>query len=313
MGSVHDTVLQIRQRVAALGRGNWLLAVSGGMDSMVLLDAAAKTLDHDRLAVATFDHGTGPAATEACALVARTALDLGVGCVAGAASGIARSESEWRRARWTFLLDVAARLGATVVTAHSADDQVETVVIRILRDAGARGLAGLFANSPVARPMLETTRAEINRYAIGAEIRFVTDPSNLDRRYLRNRIRHDLLPAIENASPGFSRSLLEISEKAAAWRAQMEAVALSFHMMSDSPETHSFHRLPLRTYPIESLRSLWPALSARAGVVLDWRGTERLAAFTIEGETGQQIQLSGGVRVHMERHRITFRPADAGG
>ena len=280
---------------------------------MVLLDAAAETLDHDRLAVATFDHGTGPAAQEAAALVAARALDLGLGCVCGNAETTGHSESEWRTARWTFLNEVACRLDATVVTAHTLDDQVETVFIRALRGAGPRGLAGLFADSPVARPLIETTRAEIQLYAQGDRTPFVTDPSNVDRRHLRNRVRLDILPALDLASPGFSASLLEIAEKAAAWRAQMEAVALTFHMMSDSPQSHSFERRQLRDFPAESLGFLWPALCARAGIVLDWRGTERLAAFTIEGETGQQIQLSGGVRVHMDRRTINFRQMASNG
>lgn len=308
MGTVHDTVLRIRQRVAALGRGNWLLAVSGGMDSMVLLDAAAETLDHGTLAVATFDHRTGPAARAAADIVAERALDLGIGCVSGIAQTVGHSESEWRAARWTFLADVADRLGATIVTAHTLDDQIETVFIRALRGAGPRGLAGLFASSPVARPLLETTRAEIAQYAAGDGTPFVTDPSNADRRHLRNRVRHDILPALERASPGFSVSLLEVAEKASSWRAQMEAIALTFPMMSDSSHSHSFQRRPLRGFPDSSLRCLWPALCARAGVVLDRRGTERLAQFTIEGETGQQIQLSGGVAVHMDRQAIIFRP-----
>jgi len=313
MGTIHDTVLRIRQRVAALGPGNWLLAVSGGMDSMILLDAAAETLEHDTLAVATFDHGTGPVAREAVALVAERALDLGIGCVCGRAESPGNTESEWRAARWTFLNDVASRLGATVVTAHTLDDQIETVFIRALRGAGPRGLAGLLADSPVARPLLETTRAEIEQYALGDRTPYVTDPSNADRRHLRNRARLDLLPALERAAPGFSTSLLEIAEKAAAWRARMEAVALTFHMMSDSPESHSFERRQLREYPASSLGFLWPALCARAGIVLDRRGTERLAAFTIEGETGQQIQLSGGVTVLMDRRTITFRQIAANG
>lgn len=309
MGSIHDTVTQIRQRVAALGDGNWLLAVSGGIDSMVLLDAAAETLDHDSLTVATFDHGTGRAATEAVQLVTERALDLGLGCVAGRSEAAGRSESEWRAARWQFLGDVADRLGATVVTAHTLDDQIETVMIRILRGAGPRGIAGLFATSAIARPLVETTRAEIERYAQGDKTPYVTDPSNSDRRHLRNRVRLDLIPALELARPGFSRWILEIAEKAAVWRAQMEAIALSFPMMSDSPENHSFQRRPLRGFPPDSLRCLWPALCARAGIILDWRGTDRLAQFTIEGETGQQIQLSGGVRVHMERNAIVFQTA----
>ncbi len=309
MGTIHDTVTQIRQRVAALGSGNWLLAVSGGMDSMVLLDAAAETLDHKTLAVATFDHGTGPAARAAVALVVARATNLGIGCICGSAAAAGRTEADWRGERWAFLNDVASRMGATVVTAHTLDDQVETIFIRAIRGAGPRGLAGLFAASPVARPLLETTRAEIERYADGDCTAYVTDPSNADLRHLRNRVRLQLLPALEHASPGFAMAMLEVAEKASSWRAQMEAIALSFPMVSDSPQSHSFERRPLRGYPADSLKCLWPALCARASIILDWRGTERLAEFTIKGETGQQIQLSGGVGVHLDRQAITFRSA----
>lgn len=307
MGTIHDTVLRIRQRVAALGTGNWLLAVSGGMDSMVLLDAAAETLDHDRLAVATFDHGSGPAATAAADLVAERSLDLGLGCVCGACPPGGRSEAEWRAARWAFLNDVAGRFGAAIVTAHTLDDQIETVFIRALRGAGPRGLAGLYAGSAIARPLVETTHAEIAQYATGDGTQYVTDPSNSDRRYLRNRVRLDLLPALEAMTPGFGASLLEVAEKASNWREQTEAFALNFPMMSDSPQSHSFERSRLRGYSAESLGYIWQPLCARAGIVLDRRGTARLAEFTIKGETGQQIQLSGGVAVHMERRAITFR------
>ena len=307
MGTVHDTVSIIRRRVSALGPGRWLLAVSGGIDSMVLLAAAADSLDRGNLTVATFDHGTGPAATTAATLVGRTARELGVICVAGRARTAGRTESEWRDERWAFLRTAARGTGSRVVTAHTLDDQVETVFIRALRGAGPRGLAGLYAQSPVARPLIGTTRAEIQGYAAAQNIVFVTDPSNADLRHLRNRVRLQLLPAMERTSPGFRRALLEIAEKASGWRAQMEALALTFPMMSDSPQNHSFQRSSLRGFPAESLKSVWPALSARAGVVLDRRGTDRLAAFTIEGETGQQIQLSGGVTVQLDRQSITFR------
>ncbi len=313
MGTGHDTVRRVRQSVGAVGSGRWLLAVSGGMDSMVLLDAAAATLGAESLTVATFDHGTGPWASAASALVTARAGERGVPCVSAKAEDPGRSESVWRAQRWQFLNSTASGIGATVVTAHTRDDQIETVVIRALRGAGPRGLAGLFAESRVARPMLGITRSEVACYALSMRISHAEDPSNGDRRHLRNRVRLDLLPALERVSPGFSASMLSVAEKAGQWRARMEALALTFPMMTESPQIHSFDRSAIRHFEAEQLRCLWPALAARAGVVLDRRGTERLAQFTIEGETGQQIQLAGGVRVHMERKAITFRSAGIDG
>ena len=144
-----------------------VLAISGGVDSMVLLDAAAATVPARRLCVATFDHGTGSAATKAAALVRVRAAVFGLACVSERARTRlwSRAEAELRNARWRFLRSVASRRGALVATAHTQDDQVETVLMRVLRGAGARGLAGMYAPSDVARPLLAFTRRDVMRYA----------------------------------------------------------------------------------------------------------------------------------------------------
>src|SRR6476469_5032879 len=102
-----------------------VLAVSGGLDSMVLMTAASRLPARARrkIMVATFDHGTGRAAGRAAALVSRQAHRLGFLCVNGRAATVGTREEEWRHARWTFLDQVAARRGASVVTAHTLDDQ----------------------------------------------------------------------------------------------------------------------------------------------------------------------------------------------
>ena len=128
-----------------------VLAVSGGCDSMVLMHAVAGARESAAGArdaparILTFDHGTGPAASEAAALVAREGVGLGFEVRIGRASVAIATEAEWRAARWRFFRK-AALPGARVATAHTRDDQLETVVMRALRDAGARGLAGLAAH-----------------------------------------------------------------------------------------------------------------------------------------------------------------------
>src|SRR5690242_11147143 len=151
-----------------------LLAVSGGLDSMALLTAASKSpLGRKRIIVCTFDHRTGSAARKAAALVAHESARLGLKCVSGQAVTTGTREEEWRRSRWEFLRDVAALYDATVVTAHTLDDQIETVFMRILRDAGPRGLAGLYAESEVIRPFLGVRRATLERYATDSRIRYI--------------------------------------------------------------------------------------------------------------------------------------------
>jgi tRNA(Ile)-lysidine synthase len=295
----------------ALGNGGpAVLAVSGGLDSMVLLTAAASQLSsrmRKNVMVATFDHGTGKAAGRAAALVARHAFRSGFVCVTGRASTIGTREEEWRRGRWQFLEQVASTREANVVTAHNLDDQVETVFMRILRDAGPRGLAGLYAESEIVRPFLNISRATLATYANRNNVPFVQDPSNCDRKHLRNRIRLDILPSIMKQNPRFSDELLSLAREAAAWRRSLEELAGSVGAEAEQDGALRISRSSLKGYDADSLRVLWPALAARASVVMDRRGTQRAAEFTIKGATGGAIQLSGGIEIVMRRDHMLLR------
>jgi tRNA(Ile)-lysidine synthase len=286
-----------------------VLAVSGGLDSMVLMTAASRLPGRKRrnIMVATFDHGTGPAAGRAAALVAREAIRRGFPCVTGRASTIGTREDEWRRGRWQFLEQVASKRDANVVTAHTLDDQVETVFMRILREAGPRGLAGLYAESEVIRPFLNIARAELARYARDHRVPFVEDPSNYDRRHLRNRVRLDILPSIVKRNPGFPGELLSLARESAAWRRSLDSALTDIDARAEGDGALRISRSSLAGYDADSLRVLWPALAARASVVMDRRGTHRAAEFTISGTTGGTIQLSGGVEIVMRRDHMLLR------
>src|SRR3982074_511887 len=204
-----------------------VLAVSGGLDSMVLLTAASRLPPRARrnIIVATFDHGNGKAAGKAAALVAREGSRSGFLCVTGRAATIGTKEEEWRRGRWAFLTQVAGKRDSSVVTAHNLDDQIETVFMRILRDAGPRGLAGLYAESEIVRPFLNISRATLDGYARLHRVPFVQDPSNGDRKHLRNRIRLDILPSIVRRNPGFPDELLSLARKSAEWRPSLDELS----------------------------------------------------------------------------------------
>lgn len=298
---------------SALGdEGRVLLAVSGGLDSMVLLHVASSAIDRKRIVVATFDHATGAHATRAVGMVRSKCLNLGIECVAGRSPNPGFRESDWRDERWHFLRATASRSGRTIVTAHTLDDQIETVFMRILRDAGPRGLCGLFAESEIARPLLSVGRAEIARYAVTNKVRFVDDPSNQSRLHLRNRVRHDLLPAIIAVNPSFPAELIGIAQKAARWRSSMASLADATGAEHAANGSLRIARAAFAGYDAEVLRSLWPALAAKANVVMDRRGTHRLAEFTMKGQTGGSIQLSGGIEVRMFRDYLLLRRWDAG-
>ena len=294
-----------------------VLAVSGGLDSMVLLTVASRLPVRTRrkIMVATFDHGTGRAAGRATALVARQALRCGFLCVSGRASTVGTREEEWRRTRWQFLEQVSSKRGASIVTAHTLDDQIETVFMRILRDAGPRGIAGLYAESEIIRPFLNIRRATLASYAEQHRVAFVQDPSNFDRKHLRNRIRLEILPCIVAQHPDFPAELLSLARNAAEWRRSLEDLVGSVEAETGQDGTLRVSRSSLEGYDADSLRVVWPALAARASVVMDRRGTHRAAEFTIRGATGGAIQLSGGVEILMRRDHMLLRRwrATAGG
>lgn len=285
-----------------------VLAVSGGADSMALLDAVAAWRRGAIACVATFDHGTGEAATAAAALVRDAAHALGLPLAHGQARGLPASEAAWREARWAFLRETAELVEARVATGHTRDDQIETVLIRALRGAGPRGLAGLYAEGDRARPLLDVPRRVVRAYVVERGLPFLDDPSNTSHRFLRNRVRLDLLPALERARPGFGAWLLSLSRRAAAWRADVEAFVDTFALTREGRTVF----LPVGAFAgfdAQALRLLWPAIAARAGVTLDRRGTERLAALVTARGVHARVPLSGGHEVI--RHRTTFeiRPA----
>ncbi|MGZ9190634.1 MAG: tRNA lysidine(34) synthetase TilS [Gemmatirosa sp.] len=306
------TVRAVRARVRAALAGaapaSVVLAVSGGRDSMVLLDAAC-AVARDRLAgVATFDHGTGPHARAAVRRVRRAAVRRGLPVLAGRADLPDAGEAAWRAARWRFLRRAARRLGATTVaTAHTRDDQIETVAMRVLRGAGPRGLAGLLACRPgILRPLLDVGTVSVAAYARARGLRWVEDPGNASPRHLRNRVRHELLPALEAARPGTRRGLLALGREAAAWRRDAEALAAAVPVTWSADGALHVALPGLAGYDAEGLAVVWPALAARGGVRLDRRGTARLVAFTIRvaaeaTAVGAGIPLAGGIEVVVRR------------
>lgn len=288
-----------------------VLAVSGGRDSMTLLHlVAAGHTPHDVVMVATFDHGTGPSATDAARLVKRTAADLGFDITVGRAWPplTTATEAVWRHHRQTFLDSVARAHRAIVCTAHTLDDHAETICLRILRGSGARGLAGLHTRSRRCRPLLGILREDLSNWATAHGVQWVEDPSNESRQHARNRVRHDLLPALERAEPGFSAWLLDIGARAATLREQVECIVdqLDIQHNADGLE---IARSSLTQYDREGTAMLWQAIAARAGVVLDRRGTRRLTEFTMmtAGASGARIQLSGGHDVLRLRDRFVLR------
>jgi tRNA(Ile)-lysidine synthase len=287
-----------------------LLAVSGGIDSMVLLHAATAVRPAADLVAATFDHASGPHSAAAADLVERAAMSAGVPIVIGVGERLDRpSEAAWRDARLAFLRAAAYEHQAMICTAHTRDDQVETVLFRELRGAGPRGLAGLAAGNAIVRPLLTFTRNEVTDYARAAGVEWVDDPTNDDPAFTRNRLRHELLPAMRATHPGIDSDLAAIGDRAARWREDVDAFVDQRVRFDIDPEGDFLEvsRDALTAFSDDALAIVWPALLARVGVAADWRGTRRVVAFTNRGRTGQRIQLSGGWTVFCRRRVFEVR------
>lgn len=214
-----------------LGPGLVIVAVSGGADSLTLLHILLK-LQNDfghSVHVATFDHRIrGASSTEDVQYVCEIAASWGVSVTAGAADVPALAH-EWgvgveeaaRRARYAFLADVAVQLNATTIaTGHNQDDQAETVLLHIIRGSGLGGLRGVLPKSPLSsnreltliRPLLDTSRAEIEAYLRALDIQPRVDATNSDTHHTRNRLRHEIMPVLAEINPQVRSALARTAE-----------------------------------------------------------------------------------------------------
>lgn len=213
-----------------------LLAVSGGSDSLALLQIAAHSRDIATFVAATVDHGLRPESAEEAKWVARQCAGAGLEHVtlrwAGDKPTVALQE-EARRARYRLLAGEAEARGCdALMTAHTADDQAETVFMRLARGSGARGLGGMAPASLIAagvgapmlllRPLLSVPRQRLREDLIAAGKRWIDDPSNDDPRFERIRIR-GLLAALEAQSLLTREALLTTSTRLRAAADRVEA------------------------------------------------------------------------------------------
>jgi tRNA(Ile)-lysidine synthase len=137
-------------------------------------------------------------------------------------------------------------------------------------------------------------RALLREFARAHGVGWRDDPGNRSRAHLRNRVRLDLLPALRRVQPQIEAELLQLAQQAAAWREEMDRVVNTLRPVLDEEGRLRVASQELAGYDRDSLCVLWGALAARAGLALDRRGTQRLAAFTIKGPASGSVPLSGG-------------------
>lgn len=177
--------------------GKYVVAVSGGVDSVVLLDLLHK-LPNAELVVAHYDHGIRPNSREDAMFVQALAERYGLEYVGGEGNlGATASEQKAREARYAFLRGVQKHTQArALITAHHQDDVLETAIMNILRGTGRKGLASLNSTETILRPLLDIPKFDILTYAKRHTLQWQEDSTNTDSRYFRNYIRLHIVPRL---------------------------------------------------------------------------------------------------------------------
>ena len=225
----------------------YLVAVSGGVDSVVLLDMLTKVPGHS-LMVAHVDHGIRPDSAEDARFVAQLAAKYQLPFFSTRLElADTPSEERARTARYAFLRDIAQQHDARIVTAHHADDVLETIAINVHRGTGWRGVAT--HDSDIIRPLLRVHKDEVKAYAAAHGLSWREDSTNQSEQYLRNRIRHH----VASLPPEQKKQLLALRQQQIEYKHRIEREVKA--LIGDGPayRRYFFTHIPIAA-AIECLR-----------------------------------------------------------
>ena len=297
-----------------------VVAVSGGADSVALLRALHSLRPTDAagsLVVGHFNHRwRGKESDQDQQFVKDLASDLKLTCMVGTADEVASSEESARRQRHAFLTVAAHSSGARyLVTAHTADDQAETVLHRIVRGTGVAGLAGIGRLRVISeqltliRPLLDVRREELRRYLQSLDQPWREDPSNDDCKYTRNRIRHELIPQLETSfNPEVIDAVLRLSGLASECQAVIDPLVNELWGFVDCGESSA--TIDVRAAEGESsyvlrelLRRVWRRMhwKEQAMTAEHWRALSEM----LSGD-GNALALPGGIQAVRDQRSVRF-------
>lgn len=303
-----------------------VVAISGGADSVSLLDACVRLHQRGKLPVKIFaahlNHLLrGEESDDDEAFVRRLAEKRGVECLIEriAVADFARTakrnlEATARRIRYDFLARVAGKFGAKLVcTAHTLDDQAETILMRLLRGTGAEGLRGIREVSPLGktaklvRPMLRVSRAEVLAHCTTYDLEFRHDSSNFSPELTRNRIRHDLIPLLQKFNRRSNEAIIRTAELIATdddCLGQVAARALAEVRMDIG-----LNAKLLKTYHLAIQRRvlrLWLEEARGDLLRIDAVHISALESLIQRPEGGRVIELPGGGQVRRKSGVLEF-------
>jgi tRNA(Ile)-lysidine synthase len=327
------------------------VGVSGGADSVALLRALAERSRELGLVlhVAHLHHGLRGAEADAdrdfCRELAEelglpfheAQVDTAAAAIPDLATGKAAEtiEEAARRLRYGWFRELMGKgIADAVATAHTLDDQAETVLAKFLRGAWTEGLSGIhpvvrFPEGSVVRPFLAVTRAGIEAYLRTLGQRWREDSSNRHMTFTRNRIRHELLPLLEQWNPRLREHLAQMAELAreeeAWWQSELSRIDGQIVLEGRpvrgggraSGEGLAIEAARLGELPVAVQRRVLRRAAGRLGATLDFEATEALRMLALTGRGGQKCELGGliGERTHRELRLSpgSKEPAEAAG
>ena len=314
--NVVEAVLHACRQDPVLGRdqpSRVVVAFSGGPDSSTLLHALARassTLDLALTAVHV-DHGLRLTSAAEAPAVAAFAGRLGIPLELHRLGLRGGGEGAARQARYHVLEDAAARHGAaTIALGHPADDQAETVLLHLLRGAGLEGLAAMAPREGLRfRPLLGTWRRQVEAYCARHGLSPVHDETNDSLEFARNRVRHELIPLLEQRfNPRAREALVRLAQ--AARDEHQVVVAAARRWVGAHPAPHSlqaFNRLDVGVR-VEVLRSVW-ASAARLGAPAGDSARLRQAIEALAAGRPGMIQLGAGFEMAIYASDFEIRSA----
>ncbi len=232
------------------------------------------------------------------------------------ALGAGASETVARRARRTALRAMRHELGASaIVLAHHADDQVETVLLRVLRGSGSAGLAGMAPRrGPWVRPLLDLPQEVLRAHATAAGLSSWHDPANADPRHLRSWLRIVVLPLLEERLPDLRSRVLALARQAAGDRQGWNQVPDQLAGLDLRRESGSLSVAAptLRGYRSQVQQGVLAALGRSFGVPLGRRRLDRLRDLVTRGRSGSRLALSPGLEAEIAFDRLILRRPVAG-
>lgn len=287
-----------------------LVCCSGGVDSAVLLDlfVRAAGIVHLRVGVVHVDHGIrGTASREDARFVSDHCRKLGLPCYVyelGMSPDEQNIEEQARTGRYAAISRCLEENGYRIAaTGHTMDDQAETIVYRIIRGSGVRGLAGMdYRKDALIRPLLAFTREQIEDYAGKRGIPHMEDSTNLDIALARNFIRRDIIPAMKKINPGAVRSMSRFSDIAREEGEFLEGLSRALEEASrvfDWGIVKAYRMDDLLTSPRAVLKRM--VIRLVSGMAGDPRGID---ALQVEGIVDV---LSGRKAGHTVRRRVAVR------